>query len=177
DIFYLFVSMGWFFNAIYLVSDLFFDKEKLELDFGHAIAVYWLSMASTFAFWIAVLIPSGRPSLLPRKRSLYIWLPLFFMSVMFNIYSLVNYVPPDTSSVPTNEVEAALSQAIRTPFFWNSIVGMVFTAYVLYKLGRGINDRLAQTRDSTLWWLPLSFYLYGLLQPLYSIKYFLGKYV
>src|SRR5207253_1331284 len=37
DIFYLFVSMGWFFNAIYLVSDLFFDKEKLELDFGHAI--------------------------------------------------------------------------------------------------------------------------------------------
>lgn len=197
DSIYLFISAGWFANALYLLFEFFFNdqcfnastsfckvhsennycKDDNGICLKYSIAVYLFSLLSTVAFYIASTrklkkneSPLDKSSFFRRTLIVLSKIPLIIWLGLASIPAVVVY------SMPTSG-----DDFIDYKFRIASVCGMLFTAYCLFYLGYKFqiffNEEHKSDKDikkpKILAIFPWTFYIYGLMQFTYPLKIYL----
>lgn len=160
DFIYLFISIFWYFNALYLYGELLFEKSN---NFNFAMGLYYLSLASTIPLFCSTLVPDKNQDTPPSiKKSLLVGVIWVFISLIINIYFFSN------PSLYLNNPSLS--------FLVNTLLGVLFTIFVLFRLGKKVKNRLSPELHGRLEkFLPFTFYLYAALQPFYPLKFYLSE--
>jgi len=148
DLFFLFISTGWFANALYLVFEFFSTPETL----ASREAVFLLGMIANTPFFLSVFTQRrGRVRYRLLVRSALLWAVLLVAS-------------PIAANLLSNRFE--LSDAYRFMIF--ALGGIVFSAWLLFSVGSRLRERLDVSihgRGAII--LPWTFYFYAALQLTY----------
>lgn len=151
DLFFFFVSVGWFANALYLVLEFYSSGSK---NLWYSEKVFLFAIVTNIPFYVAIFSRRKRPFAGQRcLRTALLWLvPLVAMP-------LVSFLLGDLYE---------LSDA--TEFMVFASAGVPFSAWLLYNIGRQTRKRFfPQIHGHGATILPWTFYLYAGLQFLYFV--------
>jgi signal transduction histidine kinase len=155
DNFYLFVALGWLANFVYIFLDTY--PHQTWSDFDYSLRVILVSVLTTLPFFFAgFLYPGLRVTyrrLFIETLSWVVWLTVTFSIAMIYIYGNLKNQP--------REIKLAIIVIPIVPYY------MV----VLWRVGMRLRDRLKKPPSGlAITIVPLTFYLYSLLQPTYLLK-------
>lgn len=155
DQFFLFLSLGWLLNALYLMFEFFYPEQSSS--FGFSVKVYLFSLLTMIPFYAAGFIPAGQPfnfRKFSRETALWVvWLAITFVLGL----SLINGPFADFTS--------------DKKFIIFGAGGILFFFWTLFRVGQNLRTRLSYEVHGA--WeviFPWTFYIYALIQPIYLSK-------
>jgi signal transduction histidine kinase len=155
DVFYQFLALGWFANAIYIGLEASFPL--LDNDLPHALHVYIFSLISILPFWFGSFVTKGGD--LPWRKYLAPMMGWGFWLV--SSYILCTYLTK--SWWPNGSFEKR--------FMVDSLGGIVFSSWVFFQTAKALEGRLNySTHGKWATIFPLTFYVYAFLQPFYLLR-------
>jgi signal transduction histidine kinase len=191
---WLYISLGWVVNALYLPLELFFRNpcmadtvkgvDGVKNCFEYKISVLLFSLISTFVFGLAALINSRQ-----NKESFekyHNWFDsvnkiikyLLVPATIFNL--LVIWFSAEISSYFLDDVSKPKAHHFASRFFISSLISSIFSAYVLFYLGYTFKESQIATNNNEstesffIRHFPTSFYLYAFLQFFYPVNLYLS---
>ncbi|HEX8773831.1 MAG TPA: ATP-binding protein [Pyrinomonadaceae bacterium] len=166
--FYLFISIAWTSNALYLPFESFFDSKCAPgngyngphcLEFS--LYTYAISFISSISFYLTTLTRPKEHSSYPTGTILLFWAAGIILTTAASYILLLTVWP--------NSSDAFKFAAYTLP-------GMLFSAYSLFKVGQYITGFLKDPKKKayrTLILLSVTFHLYGALQLSYPFKLYI----
>ncbi len=164
DLFYLFVSLGWFANACYLPFELLFKTgcdnglPATESCFTFFLYIFAISLLSSISFYMSTLTKPSKEASYSAWALLGLW-AAGVAAFIGGAYMLLNKVWPTSNY----DLKFAIYTAL----------GALFSSYGLFRVGRHITRALRapkMRRNRTLNVLAWTFYFYGALQLIYPLK-------
>ncbi len=156
DVFYLFISIGWFANAFYLPSEFFISLASKDFQFD--LNVYYSGLILNLPFFLSLLVPFGNKETNKRRQKITLLLLLTLISSTL----LVIYL---ASSVSLRD---------HARFALLTIPGVFFVSFTFLMIGRQISSRLnSEIHGKPSRLLSLTFYAYAALQWAYPFKLYL----
>jgi signal transduction histidine kinase len=191
---YVYISIGWFVNALYLPLELFFRnpchalEEPIKIDgstdcFEFKVSVYLFSLISTIAFFYAAILNSRENR---RKlenyhdpfRKIKKFLIIFGIPIFTIINLLIIYYSHQVSHYLWGGISEEGINYFLTRFSISSSFGSLFSMYVLFYLGYTFQkSSLYENKDKDevageffIWLFPYTFYAYAALQICYPFN-------
>ncbi len=157
DVFYLFISIGWFANALYLPFEFFIPSAAKNLQFE--LNIYYLGFVLNLPFFLSLFAPgSQRPDYRHVLKNTIAW---FFALASASI--LTQYLARNFESI-----DGMWKFSILT------LPGILFIIYIYIGVGNRIRSRATKELQGRLpVILAITFYAYAALQLAYPLKLYL----
>ncbi len=155
DTFYLFLSLAWLTNAIYVFSEAFFPRGEIGIQF-YATARFLANIHYIILYFASYIPIRGFPSYSKFVLGMVRWVIQIAAALIVAQWIIINWWP---------------SPDLWTRIIIFSIATLPFHIWASIRVGQALKSRL----DTSVYgnWasiLPISFYSYGLSHPLFFFR-------